>query len=165
MLPLFLVNEIGFDRQLANTIIGFSRIFGVVILFFSGMITDRIGHKHGAISFYAIMGTLTLLLGTIHGQVATPILIILQGTSLPCFFAAVFAMISAIFPSYLRSLTVSFLVTLGFLLGAGAVPPGIGYLAEALSFSFGFSLAGISVLATLPLLYYLRTDWKGDEQR
>lgn len=165
MLPLFLVNEIGFDRQLANTIIGFSRMFGVVILFFSGMITDRIGHKHGTISFYAIMGTLTLLIGIIQGRVATPILIILQGTSVPCFFAAAFAMISSIFPSYLRSLAVSFLVTLGFLLGAGAVPPGIGYLAEALSFSLGFSLVGISVLATLPLLYYVRADSKGDEQR
>lgn len=158
MLPLFLVNEMGVERQFANTIVGFSRTFAVVILFFSGLITDRIGHKKAMVLLLAIMGTLTFMLGTLRGPFATPTLIVLQATSAPCFFVAAFSMVSFIFPPDLRSLAVSLLVLIGFLFGAGVVPPGIGYLAEALSFSFGFSLLGILVLATLPLLYCLRAD-------
>lgn len=157
MLPLFLVNEVGFDRAFANAVIGSSRVFGVVIVLLSGMITDRIGHKRGTISFFAILGVLTFLLGTIRGPVATPALIVLQATSIPCFFAAAFAMISSLFPSHLRSMAVSFLVLIGFVFGAGVVPPAIGYLAEVLSFSFGFSLIGVAVLAVLPLLFYLES--------
>jgi NNP family nitrate/nitrite transporter-like MFS transporter len=165
MLPLFLVNEIGFDRAFANTLIGFSRVLGVVMLFFSGMITDRIGHKRGTISFLAIMGSLTLILGVVRGPIATPTLIVLQATSVPCLFAAIFALISSIFPSSHRSLGVSLFVLVGFLVGTGFVPPAIGYLAETLSFSFGFSAVGIASVSTLPLLIYLKTDSPFVEQK
>lgn len=155
MLPLFLVNEMGFDRKLANTIIGFSRLSGVIIIFFSGLITDRIGHKQAMIFFLAIAGMLTLMLGIFHGSITTPTLIILQATSLVCFFPPALAMVSLIFPSYLRSLSFSLLVFIGFFFGAGIIPPAIGYLADAFSFSFGFSFIGILILTILPLLFYL----------
>jgi len=45
MLPLFLIYETGFDRELANTLIGLSRLPGVIVVFFSGLITDRIGYR------------------------------------------------------------------------------------------------------------------------
>lgn len=156
MLPLFLVNEIGVYRELANTIIGLSQISAAVCLFFSGLIADRIGHKRGVVLFTATTGVLTLLLGLIHGSLTTPALILLQATSAACLFPAGFAIVSGIFPPHLRSLAISLVVLVGYFFGAGLVPSGIGYLAEALSFSVGFSLLGILTLAMLPLLSRLR---------
>jgi hypothetical protein len=43
----------------------------------------------------------------------------------------------------------------GFLFGLGVVPAAIGYLADILSFSYGFSLLGALVLAILPALLNL----------
>ena len=57
MLPLFLVHDIGFERGLANTILGLSRISGAGVVFFAGLIIDRIGHRRSMTLFLAIMGT------------------------------------------------------------------------------------------------------------
>jgi NNP family nitrate/nitrite transporter-like MFS transporter len=156
MLPLFLVNEMGWKREAANSLVGFSRVFGAAFLFYSGVITDRIGGKRAVVLFLTIVGMLTLLLGLVRGPRMTTLLIILQATSLPCFFGAAFVMASQIFSSQLRSLAMSFLVLIGFLGGAGFIPPSIGYLAEALSFSLGFALLGVFTLAVLPLLWYVK---------
>ncbi len=155
MLPLFLTTGMGFERGFANTLIGLSRVTGVMILFFSGLITDRIGRKQAVILFVAITGTLTLMLGVLRGPVATPILIILQATSTVCILPAGLAMFSLLFPLRFVSLALSLVLPIGFLCGGGLIPAGIGYLADVLSFSFGFSLMGISALASLPLLFCL----------
>jgi NNP family nitrate/nitrite transporter-like MFS transporter len=161
MLPLFLVSEMGWEREAANTIVGFSRVFGAVILFSSGVITDRIGGKRAVLLFLTIVGMLTLLLGVFRGPLVTPLLIILQASSLPCFFTAALAMVSLIFPSHRRSLAMSFLVLIGIVCGAGVIPPSIGYLAEVFSFSLGFTLIGVLALAVLPLLWYVKSDRPG----
>lgn len=153
MLPLFLVNEMSMSRELANTIIGLSQVSAAVCLFFSGLIADRIGHRRAMVSFAATTGTLTLLLGILHGSLITPALILLQTTSAACFFPAGFAIVSAAFPPHLRSLVISQVVLVGYFFGAGLTPSGIGYLAEVQSFSAGFSLIGVLTLAMLPLLF------------
>jgi heme O synthase-like polyprenyltransferase len=63
-------------------------------------------------------------------------------------------MVSLIFPPGLRNLAVSMVTIVGSLFGAGAIPPAIGYLAEASSFSAGLCLLGLLTLAMLPLLRY-----------
>lgn len=157
MLPLFLVNEMGFERELANALVGFSRVSGVLILFFSGVITDRIGYKRATIWFLAVVGTLTLMLGVLQGRLVTPAVIILQAASLPCFFPGALAFLSLIFPHHLRSLGMALVLVVGILFGLGVIPPSIGYLAETLSFSFGFSVLGVLLLAMVPVLFAIRT--------
>lgn len=154
LMPLFLVSEMGMDRGLANTLTGLSRVSGIVIVFFSGWITDRIGHSRALALFLTTTGTLTLLLGLIHGRITTPVLVFLQSASIPCFFPAGFSMVSWLFSSPLRNLAVSMITIVGVLFGMGVIPSAIGHLAEAFSFSAGFSLLGILALAILPLLRY-----------
>jgi len=158
MLPVFLVDEVGMGREVANTLVGFSRAFSVLILLLSGMITDRIGLKRATVSFLAILGALTLMLGILHGRVITPALVFLQPTAAVSIFPAGLAMVSLIFPSDLRSVAMSLVGIVAFLFGGGFIPQVIGYLAEVFSFSFSFFLVGVLVLATLPLLSYLRTS-------
>lgn len=156
MLPLFLASEMGFARESANTLVGLSRLSGLLILFFSGLVTDRMGHKRATVLFLAVMGTLTLLLGVIRGPVVTPFLIILQAASLPCFWPGALAVLSETFSPHLRSLGVSLVTLSGIFWGVGAIPSAIGYLAEVHSFSFGFALLGSLLLAMLPLAATLR---------
>jgi MFS family permease len=87
-------------------------------------------------------------------------LIILQATSLPCFFPAALATISQVFPSELRGLGVALIGLVAIFFGVGAIPPAIGYLAEVSSFSLGFSLLGVFLLAMLPLVITLPADRK-----
>ena len=154
MMPLFLVSEIGMDRGVANSIVGVSRAPGLVIIFFSGMISDRIGHRQALVLFLAMMGTLTLLLGLIRGPVATPTLVFLQSAAAPCVFPVAFSMISRMFSPPLRPLVVSMITIIGSLFGAGAIPSALGHWAEAFSFSSGFFLLGLLTLAIVPLLLY-----------
>ena len=155
MLPLFLVNEKGMARELANIIIGFSRVSAAVFLLFSGSIIDRIGYKRAMVLFLAITGIFTLMLGVLNGRFITPTLIIFQATSAACFTPAGLAAVSLIFPLHLRSLAVSLLGLIAFFFGGGLMPSSIGYLADAFSFSLGFSFTGMLVLTILPLLFYV----------
>lgn len=156
MMPLFLVSEIGMDRELANTITGLSRVPGIVLIFFSGMITDRFGHRRALALVLTTTGVLTLLLGLVHGRVTTSLLVFPQAAAGACFFPAGFSMVSLIFPPGLRSLAVSIVTIVGVLFGGGVIPPAIGYLAEVSSFSAGLCLLGLLTLAVLPLLWYGR---------
>ncbi len=161
MMPLFLVSEIGLERAVANGIAGLSRVAGLAAIFLAGTITDRLGHRRALAVFLGATGTLTLLLGLVRGQVATPVLVFLQAAAAVCFFPAGFSMVSLIFPPAHRDLAVSLVTVIGSLIGAGAVPPAIGYLAEASSFSSGLLLLGLLSLAMLPLLRYGRRPPRG----
>jgi len=150
MIPLFLVNEMGMERTMANTLIGFSRIFGIVVLFLSGFITDRFGPKRAMAVFLLTTGILTVLFGAFRNPVGTPVLMFLQAASGACLFPVGFTIISLVFPAPLRGVAVSLVMVIGFFLGGGVVPLALGHWAEAFSFSSGFALLGISFLVMLP---------------
>jgi NNP family nitrate/nitrite transporter-like MFS transporter len=162
MMPLFLMTEVGMGQGLANTITGLSRVPSIAVIFISGMITDRIGHRRALILFLGATGALTLVLGLAHGHVMTSVLIFLQATAAVCFFPAGFSMVSAISPPNQRTLAVSVVTITGSLLGGGVIPTAIGYLAEASSFSSSLCLLGILTMSMLPLLRRSRTSRSGD---
>lgn len=152
MMPLYLVSEIRMDREFANTLIGFSRVAGLAVILFSGLITDRIGHRRALALFLATTGVLTILLGILRGPAITPVLVFLQAASAACFFPSAFSIVSHLFVSQVRNLAVSLVVVAGSLVGAGAIPTGIGYFAEAYSFSFAICITGLLTLGVVPLL-------------
>jgi MFS family permease len=123
------------------------------------------GHQRAAVTFLTATGVFTVLLGVFRGPFVTPLLMVLQATSLPCFFPTAIALISRVFPGRLTSLGVSLIGLLAILFGVGAIPPAIGYLAEGVSFSLGFSVLGILVLMMVPVVFKLRTDIALKEER
>ncbi len=156
MLPLYLVSEIGIDRQWANTLIGLSRTFGVVVLFCYGFFIDRMGLKKAMTCYWVTTGVSTFLLGFVGGSssVTIPALVFLQAASVVCLFPLGFTIVSLLFPDRLRGVAVSLVIFMGFLLGGGIIPTAIGYWAETFSFSSGFALLGVFFLALLP--FFLR---------
>ena len=153
LLSLFLVSEIQFERGTANMLIGLSRISASFVLLLSGFLTDRLGAKTAMMALLSATGVSILLLGLFKGPIVTGILLFLQAASVVCLFPIGFTIISLLFPSELRSVAVSLIIFMGFLLGGGMVPAAIGHWAEAFSFSSGFILLGILFLALLPFLH------------
>jgi NNP family nitrate/nitrite transporter-like MFS transporter len=154
MMPLFLVSEMRMDRGWAYTLIGLSRTFAMVAVFSSGVIIDRVGPKKALTMFLAATGLFTLLFGLGHGAMTTSVLIFFQAAAPSCLFPTGFTILSLIFPPHLRSVAVSMAVFIGFLIGGGAVPSGLGYWAEAFSFSSGFAILGIYPLGVLVLFLF-----------
>ena len=158
MMPLFLVTEVGMDRGMANTLVGLSRLMATGFLFLSGWILDRYGHKQATRFFVTATGLSTLLLGWVRAPLLTPILILLQAVFAASLFPCMFTLMPLLFPPSLRGLGLSLVVIIGFFIGGGAIPWGIGILAENLSFSAGFSLLGILSLSLLPLVIRIESS-------
>ena len=151
MIPLFLVNEMNMDRTWANGLIGFSRVFGILVLFLSGFITERFGPKNAMGFFLSSTAGFTLLLGALRGPAMTPVLMFLQAASVACLFPVGFTVLSLLFPLQVRGTAVSLVMLVASLLGGGLLPSAIGHWAEAFSFSSAFIFFGALCLALLPL--------------
>jgi len=151
MIPLFLVNEMSMERPWANALIGFSRVFGIIVLFLSGWITNRFGPKNAMAFFLLTTAMFTLLLGALRGPGVTPVLMFLQAASVACLFPVGFTVLALLFPLKLRSVGVSLVMLVSFSLGGGLIPLTIGHWAEAFSFSSAFIIFGALCLALLPL--------------
>jgi NNP family nitrate/nitrite transporter-like MFS transporter len=151
MMPLFLVNDVGMGRVHANLITGLSRISGLFSVLVAGALADRIGRPRAAVLSLTAAGACAVLLGVVQGPWITPVLAFLQAASAASFYPAGFSLLSSVFPLPVRNLAVSMVLILATLFGAGGVPPLIGLLADTVSFSFAFSVAGAATLAFIVL--------------
>jgi MFS family permease len=142
----------GMERLPANLITGLSRISGLFSVFLAGALADRIGRPRTVLASLAAAGICAVLLGLVRGPWITPALIFLQSASAASFYPAGFSLLSSAFPLPIRNVAVSMVLIFATLVGAGAVPPLIGFLADTVSFSFAFGAAGAATLAALVLL-------------
>ena len=146
MLPLYLISEKGMERELANNLIGLSRISCIFVPFAAGWITDRLGPKRTLAGIFILSGLITILLGMAPDSWVVGVLF-MQPVFAVCFFPAGFAAISSIGPPSQRNYAVSLTSACALLIGAGIVPVCLGVLGEKASFSLGISLAGVLMLA------------------
>ena len=146
MLPLYLVTEHAIDRNLANTLISFSRLSGLIMVFAGGWAADRFGPKRTLKVVFIITGCMTVLLGIVPGSYI-PIIVFLQPLVAVCFFPAGFAALSFMVPSKSRNIAVSLTVPLGFLIGGGLVPIFIGIIGDIRSFALGIVICGVLITA------------------
>jgi NNP family nitrate/nitrite transporter-like MFS transporter len=155
MLPLYLVNEHGFERDLANTIVGFSRMIGLVMALVGGWVTDRIGPQRTLGIVFLLTGTFTLLLG-LAPTAWVLVAVFLQPMVAVCFFPAGFAALGMVVPPSARNIAVSFTAPMAFMIGGGAVPTLIGVIGDLGSFGAGVSLVGGLILAGALLPRFLQ---------
>jgi NNP family nitrate/nitrite transporter-like MFS transporter len=162
MLPLFLVSERGMTQGAANYLVALSRVLAIGGAFVSGIVTDKLGPKVAIGGVFMVTGLLTLLLGVAPGSWVV-LIVFLQPLIAVCFFPPGFAALSRIGPPSVRNILVSFTVPVGFLVGGGAIPTGIGMLGDRGCFGLGISLVGMLIMGGFFLLPYLRfTDGKSE---
>jgi NNP family nitrate/nitrite transporter-like MFS transporter len=157
MLPLFLVNAHGLERDFANTLLALSRIPGVLAAFGSGWVTDRIGPKRTMAFILALNGLVTVALG-VAPLSWLPALVFIQPALAVCFFPAGFAAISRMAPPGARNIAVSMVTPFAFMIGAGATPALIGWASDLHSFSVGFLLVGGLILSGALMSGFLALD-------
>jgi NNP family nitrate/nitrite transporter-like MFS transporter len=164
MFPIFLINERGLDRTWANTLIALSRVAGLFIAFAAGWLVDRWGVQKSLTVFLGATGLLTVLLGLLPDPWLT-VTVFLQPLMAVCFFPAGFTAISRIGPPELRNMAIGFTVPLGFLIGGGVIPTGIGWAGEQGSFAMGIIATGLFTLLGLPLIRKIRLNALVDPAR
>jgi NNP family nitrate/nitrite transporter-like MFS transporter len=155
MLPLFLVSERGMTRGMANYVVALSRLLALGVAFIAGMVTDKLGPKAALGAVFLVTGFVTLVLGIVPGSWVI-LFVFLQPLIAVCFFPPGFAALSRIGPPGVRNISVSFTVPVGFLVGGGAIPTGIGILGDKGCFGWGISLVGLIIMGGFLLLPYLR---------
>ncbi|MFP3871104.1 MAG: MFS transporter [Syntrophobacteria bacterium] len=155
MLPLYLVTERGFDRYWANTLVALSRVSGLAMAFLAGWATDRFGPGRIMAVALLLTGIMTGLLGLVPDYWIV-IIVFLHPMLAVSFFPAGLAALSCIGPRSSRNVGISLAIPFAFLFGAGAIPAGIGVMADAGSFSFGLVLVGACMLAGFFLSIRLR---------
>ncbi len=160
MLPLFLVAERGFESSYANTILGLSRIPAIIIGFFAGWISDRIGPKQTMKIVLIFNGIMTILLGIVTGNWVL-LMVFLQPMMSACFYPAAFTFLSSISPPNVRNVAVSMTIFFAYLAGAGLIPAGMGIMGDAGHFASAIVLVGVLILISVALFRYLK--YKEDE--
>jgi len=141
MLPLFLVAEHGMDINLANTLVALSRIPSIIIVFFGGWATDRIGPRRTLKIVLLITGLMTLFLGIVSRSLISYI-VFLQPLVAVCFFPAGFSAMSLIVPAQLRNIAVSLIIPLAIVIGGGLAPVFIGFIGDMGSFGVAIMICG-----------------------
>jgi len=155
MFPLYLVSERGMDQVWANTLVGLSRISPVGIAILSGWVTDRLGPKQALKAIFLANGVAVMLLGVVSGSWMV-LLIFLQPMLASSFFPPGFAALSRIGGSKFKSITISLIMPVSFLLGGGAIPAMIGLIGQTKSFATGFIILGGMLLGGVILAGYLK---------
>jgi NNP family nitrate/nitrite transporter-like MFS transporter len=146
ILPLYLVNDLGMQRSVANSLIGYSRVSGVVMVLFSGWMAERFGLQRVMAGIFLVTGFSTIALGVLPAPWV--FLAVFAQPVLPvCFFPLGVAELSRISP-----LAIALAVPSAFLLGAGGFPALIGSLAKAQSFPFALEVVGAAILVSSGLV-------------
>jgi NNP family nitrate/nitrite transporter-like MFS transporter len=162
MLPLFLVNDHGFELARANTLIGISQIAGLLMVFVGGWIADRFGQKATMTVVLLASGMATVLIGLLHG-IGLMTIIFIQPLLINAFFPGAFAAFSRIAPPHLRSVTNALGPPAAFLVGGGILPAVIGYMGESYTFAAGIILAGGFMLIGPVLILFVRLGQYDDQ--
>lgn len=155
MFPLYLVSERGMDRSWANTLVGLSRVFPVGMSFVAGWVTDRLGPKRALKAIFLANGFITVLLGVVSKSWVIPV-IFLQPMLACSFFPPAFAALSRMSSPDINNVAISLTVSMGMLMGGGAIPVGIGFVGEMWSFSLGFAVLGGLLFGGALLVRYLK---------
>jgi len=155
MLPLYLVAERGIDRNWANTLVALSRASSLGMAFLAGWVNDRLGPRWTLTAVLLLTGTATLILGA--GPTPWVIaMLFVQPVAAVCFFPPGFAALSTVGSPGLRNMAVSIAAPIAFMVGAGAVPAGIGVMGDVNSFGSGIAMVGVLILAGSGLSFLLK---------
>ena len=155
ILPVYLISEQGLDHGLVNTLVGLSRISGLVAVFLSGWLADRFGAKRVMGGVYTATAILTGLMG-IGQKIVLVTVVFLQPAVVSAFFPVALLGLANVGPPKTRNIAVSLMIPFVYLFGGGIVPAGMGVVGEYYGFALGFLLMGGLLLISLCLLLFLQ---------
>ncbi|WP_051617215.1 MFS transporter [Desulfonatronovibrio hydrogenovorans] len=139
--PLYLVSTHDYDHGRVNYLLSISRISGIFLVFWAGVMVDRLGIRRSLFIFMGLTGLSTALLGVFSGGWLI-VAILIQPTMACCYFPAGFAALSRVFSRKERPIAISLIVPTAVLAGGGLIPTILGYFGDRDMFGAGFVLLG-----------------------
>jgi NNP family nitrate/nitrite transporter-like MFS transporter len=155
MLPTYLVVDRGLDQSTVNTVVASSRLTSLLAVFAAGWLTDRFGVRHVIGGVAATAGAVTAALGFTDGGFLVAA-VYLQPMLISAFFPAGLSALAGLGTAERRNVSVSVMIPLAYLFGAGLIPAVMGRLAEADAFGVGFIAVGVLMAAGVLLMPALR---------
>ena len=151
MIPLFLVNERAFDLADANQLLGLSRIPSIIMVLFSGWITDRLNPSATISTALVVTGAAVILLGIGPDVLLAPA-VIAQAAASACLFPPILSLASKISILANRALVLSMILALAPVIGGGLIPAAIAVAGDLGSFGNGLMGAGVLTMAGIGLV-------------
>ena len=146
LLPLYLVSELGMEKEGANMLVALSRVSSVVMPIAAGWLGDRYGNRKvmGAVLFLG--GIMTVPIGFTQGPLLI-VFVVLQAMIAVCFFPSAFAVVTTIGTAETKGMAVTVSLPLAFLAGGGILPTVIGGIGDISRLGSGFVVAGVLMIA------------------
>ena len=160
ILPTYLISEKGINPQVVNSVVGAARITGLVFIFFSGVLADKLGIKVLFLIVFLFSGALGILLGVLNGTWLL-IAVFFQPMIVSSFFPIGNSAISLLTAPKTRSIAFSLIIPFANAFGAGITPTFLGALAEAGRFSLGFIILGTITVCSVLFIPLLAIPKKG----
>lgn len=146
MTPVFLVTERDFELSYANQLLGLSRIPGVVLVLFSGWLTDRLSPATTITIALGLTGAAVLGLGSGPDYIMIPSVFV-QSAASACLFPPMLSMASAISSHENRALTLSLSIAVAPLIGSGLLPAGLAICGDVFSFETGLVITSLLIFS------------------
>ncbi len=155
--PLYLVTGHDLDSRFANYLLSISRVSGLFLVFWAGLLVDRLGVQRALLIFMSLTGLWTMALGFFSGKLLVAAVVI-QPTMASCYFPAGFSALSRCFSPESRPIAISIIVPTAVLAGGGLIPTMLGYFGDMEMFAMGFVLLGLIILLSLTAMPLLREE-------
>jgi MFS family permease len=143
------------DVRYANTILGFSRLGGVVAAISTGFFVERFGLRRSMFFVMLITGLLTVTLA-VKSPGLMQVLLFLQAAASFAFFPMVLVSIARTFEQEMRGQATALVITLATIVGNGVVPYLLGVSGDVSSFTIGILVLGILTTISAGLVWFLR---------
>jgi len=160
IIPTYLVFERGLDHGLVNTIVGISRIGGLITLLFAGYLVDRFGAKTVISAILLSAGIATAAIWA-RSQAILIVAVFLQPLLIVSFFPAILTAAARIAPRNFQNLTISLILPIGYGFGGGVLPLLLGWLGDNATFALGFLIYGLMLIAGSALPFLLELKHQG----
>jgi NNP family nitrate/nitrite transporter-like MFS transporter len=148
VIPLYLVQELSMPAGHANTILGLSRIGGVIVAIGAGFVVDRFSLKKTMLAVTLVTGLFTILLA-LGGVAWIRSLLFIQASFVTGYFPTMFVSVSRLFGPETRGQATGILLTLTAVFGTGLIPYLLGVSGDLVSFRFGiFFLGALTTLSS-----------------
>ena len=154
--PLLLVNERGIPLETANTILGASRVGGVVATFLVGFLVDRYGPRKMLFVSTFFTGLCTLGVGLSQSLFLLVTALFLQAIFSLIFFPIGLVAVSRLTEPSERTLFTGAVATTSVIFGSGLTPFAMAAAGDIWSFQGGILILGVLVLSCCLLLIPLR---------
>lgn len=151
MLPAYLVDVHGLPRSTVNTVVSTSRLTSLLGVAISGWATDHLGFRRVLGTVVLTSGIATATLGLAQGSLLMAA-VYLQPMLISGFFPPGLAALAGVSSATQRNLTISLVIPMAYLFGAGMIPAILGRLAEAGSFSLGYLWVGVVMMGAIALV-------------